>query len=107
MSPIKQPTFPCDDVNLIHLGSNFYALLFPRRVRVVLATVNALRERLGISQPTEFKKEGLRRRGTERIGSSREMVRFPAIPAALRIRGVDPMDYVLIRFGPRQDEVQG
>lgn len=102
--PIQPPAFQDDGVNVVHLGSNFYALKFPRSERVVLAAVNKLRDQHGITAATEFKKEGLAKKGSERIGSSPDMRRFPAIPKALRLRGLEPMDYILIRFGPKPAE---
>jgi hypothetical protein len=102
LNQVAPPPFEADDVNIVHLGQNFYAMKYPRSERVVVRTVVRLKEQAGIVAAVEFKKEGLRKKGSERIGSAKDLVKnHPKVPEALRLKGLDPMDYILIRFGPK------
>jgi hypothetical protein len=89
-----------DNVNVYHLGRNFYAMKYPRNERVVLATVTRLKKEFGIDPPVEFKKEGLNKKGSERIATAKELKKYPAVLKGVKMLGLDPYDFILIRFGP-------
>ena len=103
---INPPVFSPDNENVYHLGRNFYAMKFPRNERVVTATVTRLKTEFGIDAAVEFAKEGLRKKGSERIATSKKLNPYPMIRKAVIMAGLDPYDFILIRFGPDTKEAK-